>query len=112
MMPINNNENGFELNKFWRALGKYIQKYSECEIEPVNFIFNENIIICPELAYLLWREHCRLFDLLGDYDKECDYSRLLKKENNELLEEIEQLTEENEEDGFIEIDCSGNGYVS
>lgn len=79
------------INRFWDELYKYFRQdkiLNVNEKEPKPFIYNNNEIRYP-LAVELIKLNERLKLMEPAYDKECDYNRLLRKENTELQEELE-----------------------
>ena len=92
-------------NKFYNKLESYINKTYQNANTPA-FKYNENTIMDPEVAREIYLTYQQLFSIQQLWDKEKDYSRLLKKENNELKEELDfySYSEDDEDDEYEESD--------
>lgn len=90
-------------NKFYKKLESYINKTYQSANAPA-FKYNENTIMAPEVAREIYLMYQQLFSIQQLWEKEKDYSRLLKKENNELKEELDSYSYgEDDEHGELDI---------
>ena len=88
------------MSDFFKKLEKYIknmEKKYPIELAP-HFKYDETTIISAELANQIYALYEQLIAIQGLWEKEKDYSRLLKKENDELREELNYLYAELEDD--------------
>lgn len=81
------------MSDFFKKLAKYIrnmEKKYPIELAP-HFKYDETTIISPDVANQLYSLYEQLITIQGLWEKEKDYSRLLKKENDELRDELNYL---------------------
>ena len=90
------------LNKFYNKLESYINKHCQ-NSNNLPFKYNEDTIITSEIAEEIYIMYQQLFSIQRLWEKEKDYSRLLKKENNELKEELDSYSY-NEDDEYEYLD--------
>lgn len=91
------------LNKFYSKLESYINKTYQ-NPNASAFKYEELTIIAPEIAREIYFMYQQLLSIQQLLEKEMDYSRLLKKENDELREEL--FFYENEEEEYEDLDVS------
>lgn len=88
------------MSDFFKKLEKYtknMEKKYPIELAP-HFKYDETTIISSELANQIYALYEQLIAIQGLWEKEKDYSRLLKKENDELRDELDYLYAESEDD--------------
>ena len=92
--------------KFYNKLERYINKHFQKEDskETPLFKYQGDTFIAPEIAVELYNNYLKLTSLQQLWEKEKDYSRLLKKENLDLQEELNSICYVNEEDSFQDED--------
>ena len=102
------------INDFKNKLFNYANKHKTTEQELPSFKFNDTTYIdgdiVMELAFLLSQ-----MDVLQEmFQKECDYNRLLRKENQELTSELEQILNnyDEDEDNDVEFIESNSNILS
>ena len=81
------------MSEFFKKLEKYINKMEKqypIELAP-HFKYDETTIISPDIANELYGVYSQLLITQQLWEKEKDYSRLLKKENDELRDELDYL---------------------
>ena len=91
-----------------------MNKYGTSECPP-HFKFEETTYIDPDTAMEIAAMYTQLAVLQDMYEKEVDYNRLLRKENQELSADLEDMyAEEYVEEDKTPSDGSdgGNGYIS
>lgn len=89
------------MSKFVKEISKYIKQNATSAL-PAHFKFEETTIIDPEVVAEIYGYIVQANMLKDLYDKECDYNRLLRKENSELKEELEDAYSFDEEDTIPE----------
>lgn len=98
------------MDNFYNKLKKYIlanqQKY-HIELAP-HFKYDETTIMSAEVANQIYALYEQLIAVQGLWEKEKDYSRLLKKENDELREELDYVYAESEDDSDDDITLNSN----
>ena len=98
-------------NKFWSQLSKWVRD-NEDSPPTTKFIYDDGSELSSALAYTLYNEHKAMIKITETYDKECDYNRLLRKENYELMSYIDEMENFNEDDLLTDIlsnvDASNN----
>lgn len=88
------------MSDFFKKLEKYIknmEKKYPIELAP-HFKYDETTIISAEVVNQIYALYEQLIAIQGLWEKEKDYSRLLKKENDELKDELNYLYAEPEDD--------------
>ena len=88
------------MSDFFKKLAKYIrnmEKRYSIELAP-HFKYDETTIISPNVANQLYSIYEQLIAIQGLWEKEKDYSRLLKKENDELRDELDYLYSDQNDD--------------
>ena len=88
------------MSDFFKKLEKYIIKMEKeypIELAP-HFKFDETTIISPDVANEVYGIYSQLYVIQQLWEKEKDYSRLLKKENNELRDELDYLYSDQDDD--------------
>lgn len=94
------------MKNFWKKATKYIEDNLDRIDKPENFIYG-NSEIEPEILIQLVRMKDN-FDYYSEaYDREYDYSRLLRVENLDLKAYIEELEEKESQPDNIVIDMTG-----
>ena len=91
------------MNSFYNKLKKYIFK-NRAQLDSgtaPHFKFNEFTIIDPEIAIEIFGIYESFNSVKNLWEKEKDYSRLLKNENISLQEELDHIYSE---DNFSEED--------
>ena len=82
------------MNDFFQKLKKYIlknqEKFPMVELAP-HFKYDETTIISPSIANQIYSLYEQVITLQQLWEKEKDYSRLLKNENMELQEELNYM---------------------
>lgn len=99
------------MSDFFKKLEKYIknmEKKYPMELAP-HFKYDETTIISAELANQIYALYEQLIAIQGLWEKEKDYSRLLKKENDELRDELDYLYSDEDND---EEDTNSNGNAN
>ena len=99
------------MDKFYNKLKKYIlnnQKNYPIELAP-HFKYDETTIISADVANQIYSLYEQLITIQGLWEKEKDYSRLLKKENDELRDELDYLYSDEDND---EEDTNSNGNAN
>ena len=99
------------MDKFYNKLKKYIlnnQKNYPIELAP-HFKYDETTIISADVANQIYSLYEQLIAIQGLWEKEKDYSRLLKKENDELRDELDYLYSDEDND---EEDTNSNGNAN
>jgi hypothetical protein len=89
-------------NKFYKKLESYINKTYQNTNAPA-FKYDENTAMTPEVAKEIYLMYQQLFSIQQLWEKEKDYSRLLKKENNELKKGLDSYFY-SEDDEYGELD--------
>lgn len=88
------------MNDFFKKLEKYIIKMEKkypIELAP-HFKYDETTIISADVANQIYSLYEQLTAIQGLWEKEKDYSRLLKNENNELRDELDYLYAEDDDE--------------
>lgn len=98
------------MKDFWKKANKYIKDNLDSIEKPKNFIYN-NSEIEPEILIQLVKMKDNLDYYSEAYDREYDYSRLLRLENLDLKAYIEELESSIDIDQKICIDISGDGSM-
>ena len=82
------------MDNFFQKLKKYIlknqEKFPTVELAP-HFKYDETTIISPLIANQIYSLYEQAITLQQLWEKEKDYSRLLKNENMELQEELNYM---------------------
>ena len=96
------------MDKFFVELNRFMKKRNQLENTTDNiFEYSETTQIDSDIAQMLWEMWKDTNNLQSMYDKEADYNRLLRKENNELLDTIDDLYDQlNSQDTQLVIDIS------
>ena len=88
------------MDKFYNKLKKYIIKMEKeypIELAP-HFKFDETTIISADVAKQIYSLYEQLSVIQGLWEKEKDYSRLLRKENDELRCELDYLCSDQDDE--------------
>ena len=86
------------MSDFQNKLIKYINKnYQNPDASP-HFKYGETTYIEPEIAFEIANVFQQLNVLQNMWEKEKDYNRLLRKENQELSEELDYCYEQDNVD--------------
>ena len=99
------------MDRFYNKLKKYIlnnQKNYPIELAP-HFKYDETTIISADVANQLYSLYEQLITIQGLWEKEKDYSRLLKKENDDLRDELDYLYSDEDND---EEDTNSNSNTN
>lgn len=99
------------MNDFFKKLEKYIlnnQKKHPIELAP-HFKYDETTIISSDVANQLYALYEQLIAIQSLWEKEKDYARLLKKENDELRYELDYLYSDQDSD---EEDINSNSNAN
>ena len=105
------------MSDFFKKLEKYtknMEKKYPIELAP-HFKYDETTIISAELANQIYALYEQLIVVQGLWEKEKDYSRLLKKENAELKDELDYLyaeSEDNSDDTTLSSNVEEKKYLS
>ena len=105
------------MSDFFKKLAKYIknmEKKYPIELAP-HFKCDETTIISAEVANQIYSLYEQLIAIQSLWEKEKDYSRLLKKENDELTDELNYLYAEPEDysdDITLSNNNEGKKYLS
>ena len=89
-----------KMSDFFKKLEKYINKMEKkypIELAP-HFKYDETTIISPDIANELYGIYTQLSITQQLWEKEKDYARLLRKENNELKDELDYLYSDQDDD--------------
>ena len=98
---------------FRKKLFQYMNKNHNTSIDLApHFKYNETTIIDPMVAQELMSLYNQLDAFIELFDKEKDYNRLLRKENQELTDELNSLYNNCDDEVTSESDCNGGNYVS
>lgn len=104
------------MKDFYNKLHKYIMKNEGALILGIapHFSYKETTSIEPKVANEIYCMYTQLKVIKDLWDKEKDYSRLLKKENIELQDKLNALnTNEEDNDDMNNInENEGNNYLS
>ena len=90
------------MNKFQNELIKYANKNCQNPDMAPHFKYKETTYIEPEIAFEIAGLFQKLSTLQNMWEKEKDYNRLLRKENQELNEELYYYNSEDGNDEEIE----------
>ena len=94
------------MKDFWKKANKYIKDNLDKVDKPENFTYGSNEIE-PEILIQLVKMKDN-FDYYSEaYNREYDYSRLLRMENLDLKACIEELEEKESQPKSIVIDTTG-----
>ena len=77
---------------FWGKLSKFVKESNSSSFAE-KLTLDDGSIITITTASTLVEEHNHFVSLMEKYDKECDYNRLLRRENFELMDYIGELEE-------------------
>ena len=102
------------MSDFFKKLEKYIknmEKKYPIELAP-HFKYDETTIISPDIANELYGIYTQLLITQQLWEKEKDYARLLKKENNELRDELEYLYNDGENEDLLDTTTCEKDLVS
>lgn len=101
------------MKDFWKKADKYVKDNLDKVDKPENFIYG-NSEIEPEILLELIKLK-ESFDYYSEaYDREYDYARLLRMENSDLkdyIEELEDLLDSKNSSNNLCIDISGNNTL-
>lgn len=99
------------MKDFWKKANKYVKDNLDKVDKPENFIYG-NSEIEPEILIQLIKMKDN-FDYYSEaYDREYDYSRLLRMENLDLKAYIEELEEKESQPKNIVVDMTGGDLIS
>lgn len=99
------------MKDFWKKANKYVKDNLNKVDKPENFIYGKSEIE-PEILIQLVRLK-EGFDYYSEaYDREYDYSRLLRIENLDLKAYIEELEEKESQNTNIIVDITGSDLIS
>ena len=101
------------MSDFQRKLFKFIRKYqNETEIMP-HFKYDETTYLAPEVTQEIVILYQQVAFLHDELEKEKDYSRLLKRENVEMQEELEYYyNDDSSGDNDVEDNIDKGEYLS
>ena len=97
-----------------KKIFQYMNKYGTSECPP-HFKFEETTYIDHNTAMEIAAMYTQLSVLQDMYEKEVDYNRLLRKENQELAAELEDMyaQDTDSDDGQnTSGTLNGDGYIS
>ena len=97
------------IGDFWRQIKEFVENENNCD----STLEYQESKITYSLASILWEfaieKETHSQWLNGEVGIFRDYSRLLKKENNELKEELENNCNNN---SLLTLDGTGTGYIN
>ena len=94
------------MKDFWKKANKYVKDNLDKVDKPENFIYGNSEIELEILIQLIKMKES--FDYYSEaYDREYDYSRLLRMENTDLKAYIEELEEKEPQNTNIVVDMVG-----
>ena len=102
------------MDEFYKQLDKYIRKMEKkypVELAP-PFKYDEDTIISASVANEIYGIYSQVSVLQQLWNKEKDYCRLLKKENDELKDELDYLYDSDDDEDDVELNNNEKEYLS
>ena len=97
------------INNFWIKLHKYIDKCDRKDPMLVGSFKFEDSIINYDVALIIWQTFNIKNTVTEMWEKEKDYNRLLRKENDELIQTMYNDFEDDEDE---KLEDKKDKYVS